>query len=72
MFNIVNGSLILCFLILISERGNGLFRYINRKLSDDGYPYRQWIADGKKLPLENVIELTNRIVLDGVNGFFKH
>ena len=33
--------------------------------------YREWIADGKKLPLEEVITLTNRIVLGGVNGFFK-
>ncbi len=32
--------------------------------------YRQWIEDGKKLPIESVIELTNRIVLNGVNGFF--
>lgn len=33
--------------------------------------YRQWVEDGKKMPLENVIEMTNRIVLGGVNGFFK-
>ncbi|MBQ6519758.1 MAG: TetR/AcrR family transcriptional regulator [Anaerolineaceae bacterium] len=32
--------------------------------------YRQWVEDGKKLPLEEVIELTNRLVLGGVNGFF--
>ena len=34
--------------------------------------YRQWVEDGKRLPMEEVIDLTNRIVLDGVNGFFKH
>ena len=33
--------------------------------------YRQWIDDGKKMPLENVIAMTNKIVLGGVNGFFK-
>ena len=33
--------------------------------------YLQWVEDGKKLPLEDVIEITNRIVLGGVNGFFK-
>ena len=33
--------------------------------------YRQWIDDGKKMSLEDVIEMTNKIVLGGVNGFFK-
>ena len=33
--------------------------------------YRQWVEDGKETPLEEVIEMTNRIVLGGVNGFFK-
>jgi len=33
--------------------------------------YRQWVEDGKTMPLEDVIELTNRVVLGGVNGFFK-
>ena len=33
--------------------------------------YRQWVEGGKNLPLEDVIEITNRIVLGGVNGFFK-
>ena len=33
--------------------------------------YREWIEDGKKLPLDEVIAVTNRIVLGGVNGFFK-
>lgn len=32
--------------------------------------YRQWVEDGKETPLEEVIEMTNRIVLGGVNGFF--
>ena len=33
--------------------------------------YRHWVEDGKETPLEEVIEMTNRIVLGGVNGFFK-
>ena len=33
--------------------------------------YRQWILDGKPMPLDEVIEITNRIVLGGVSGFFK-
>ena len=33
--------------------------------------YRQWVEDGKEMPLEEVIVMTNRIVLGGVNGFFK-
>ena len=33
--------------------------------------YRQWIEDGKQMPLEDVIEMTNRIVLGGVKGFFR-
>ncbi len=32
--------------------------------------YRQWVEDGKKRPLEDVIGLTNRLVLGGVTGFF--
>ncbi len=32
--------------------------------------YRQWIEDGKQMPIEEVIDTTNRIVLGGVNGFF--
>lgn len=33
--------------------------------------YRQWVEDGKKLPVEEVIKITNRAVLGGVNGFFR-
>lgn len=32
--------------------------------------YRKWVADGKTLPISEVVELTNRIVQGGVNGFF--
>ncbi len=30
--------------------------------------YRQWIADGKKLPLEEVIELTGKLLNKGISG----
>ncbi len=33
--------------------------------------YRQWVESGKEIPLEEIIDITNRIVLGGVNGFFK-
>ena len=33
--------------------------------------YRQWVETGKETPLEEVIAMTNRIVLGGVNAFFK-
>lgn len=33
--------------------------------------YRQWIQDGKQMPLEDVIEMTNCLVLGGVRSFFK-
>ena len=30
--------------------------------------YRQWVADGKKVPLEEVIEMTNQLLCQGVYG----
>ena len=30
--------------------------------------YRQWVADGKKLPLENLISLTNRLFESGISS----
>ena len=32
--------------------------------------YRLWVEDGKTIPLDDVIDQTNRLVLGGVNGFF--
>ena len=32
--------------------------------------YREWIESRKTMPLEEVIEKTNKIVFGGVNGFF--
>ena len=42
--------------------------FVNNAVLD---AYRQWIEDAKATPLEEVIEMTNKIVLGGVNGFFK-
>ncbi len=33
--------------------------------------YRQWIEEGKQQPVEEIIGITNRLVLGGVKGFFK-
>ncbi len=33
--------------------------------------YRLWVESGKKMPIDDVINMTNRIVVSGVNGFFK-
>ncbi len=33
--------------------------------------YRHWVEEGKTTPLAEVIEVTNRLVLGGVNGFFQ-
>ncbi len=31
--------------------------------------YGQWIADGKKIPLEEMIKISNQLLCAGVNGF---
>ena len=33
--------------------------------------YREWVQDGKKIPMDEVIDITNKLVLGGVKGFFK-
>lgn len=33
--------------------------------------YRQWVADGKKLPLEDMIALSGELLCHGVAGFMK-
>ena len=33
--------------------------------------YREWVQDGKKIPMDEVIEITNKLVLGGVKGFFR-
>lgn len=33
--------------------------------------YRHWVEDGKKMPLEDVIQITNRLVIGGTSGLFE-
>lgn len=33
--------------------------------------YKQWVLDNKKIPLEEIIELSNRIIRDGVQVFLE-
>lgn len=46
-----------------------LMKFINNTVLT---AYSQWIEDEKKIPLEEVISLTNSIVIGGVKDFFKH
>ena len=34
--------------------------------------YRRWVADGKKIPLEEIIEISNRLLCSGVNGLVEY
>ena len=31
--------------------------------------YKQWVADGKKTPVEEVITMSNRLICTGLDGF---
>lgn len=33
--------------------------------------YRQWVADGKKIPLDDLIDLTNRLFMNGISAVRK-
>lgn len=44
-----------------------LMEYINNTVLAS---YRLWVEDGKRLPIEEAIDLTNRIALSGVKGYF--
>ena len=30
--------------------------------------YKQWVADGKKIPLEDIIQIATKLICSGVNG----
>lgn len=30
--------------------------------------YKQWVADGKRIPLEDIIKITSRLICNGING----
>ena len=34
--------------------------------------YKQWVADGKKIPLEEMIKISNQLLCAGVNGFMEY
>ncbi len=34
--------------------------------------YSQWVTDGKKIPLEEMITLSNQLLCAGANGFVEH
>ena len=45
-----------------------LMGFVNNAVLD---AYRQWVEDGKKMPVEEVIGMANRLALGGVRGFFE-
>jgi AcrR family transcriptional regulator len=34
--------------------------------------YRQWVEDGKKIPIEEMIDISNRLICNGTEGFFNN
>ena len=56
------------FMALDKYRQNLLINYINTTTVG---VYRQWVSDGKVIPIEEMIELSTQLLCDGVNGFFK-
>lgn len=34
--------------------------------------YRQWVEDGKKLPLEDLIETAAKLICNGMSAFVKN
>ena len=53
---------------LSAWRKNLLMAFINNAVLA---AYRLWVESGKAIDLEEVIDETNRLVLGGVNGFFR-
>ncbi len=33
--------------------------------------YKRWVADGKKIPLTDIIDMSNQLLCSGVNGFIE-
>ena len=56
------------FMKMDSLYQNLLINYINTVSVGT---YRQWVADGKKIPLEEVISLSNALICKGTEGFMK-
>ena len=56
------------FLALSEPEQNLVLSFINTVSVGS---YRQWVADGKTMPLETIIERTNALMCGGLNQFFK-
>ena len=54
--------------LLDEPKRNSLLRFIQTVSVEI---YCQWVADGKKIPLEQVIELSNQLLCSGVNRFIE-
>lgn len=54
------------FQLLSGEKQNILLSFVQSASIEI---YRQWVADGKKVPLEEIIEISNQLLCSGVNGF---
>lgn len=56
------------FLALAPQRQNLLVSFL---ANTGGELFRQWVRDGKKLPLEEVVALSGELLCNGVNGFLR-
>lgn len=56
------------FNALPPERQSILINFINTSTVEI---YRQWVQDGKTIPLEEIIAIANRLLCSGVDGFFQ-
>jgi len=56
------------FTDLDKYRQNILLSYINTVSVGI---YKQWVAAGKTIPLEEMIDISNKLICSGVNGFFE-
>ena len=54
---------------LDSFKQNLLISYVNTVTLD---VYKHWTENGKKTPLDEIIELCNQLVLSGTKGFFEN
>lgn len=48
---------------------NFLFAYYG---ANSALLYRQWVADGKQMPLEDAIQLATKLICDGMSAFVKN
>ena len=46
-----------------------LISYVNTVTLD---VYKHWMADGKKVPIDEIVDICNQLVLSGTKGFFEN